>query len=172
MQYGPLLALLSCLATLTAGSPIQARNNDTSSAFLPGDIGLNITYIAPVNRLAYSIMSTLDFPHVDPRFHLRSSLPNVAIFATGGTIAGASASSSDTTTYTSGVVGVAALVKAVPEISNIANIEGVQVSLPASPAADSILTIRDATDQQHWLGVHEFDHSTWLCEASRKDLVL
>ena len=172
MQYGPLLALLSCLATLTAGSPIQARNNDTSSGFLPGDIGLNITYIAPVNRSAFSIMLKLAFPPIERRIRLRSSLPNVAIFATGGTIAGASASSSDTTTYTSGVVGVAALVKAVPEISNIANIEGVQVSLPARPAADSILTIRDVTDQQHWLGIDEFDHSTWLCETSREDLVL
>jgi L-asparaginase len=60
-----------------------------------------------------------------------STLPNIAVFATGGTIAGAAASSSDTTTYTSGVVGIAALVEAVPEISSIANIQGVQVNLIA-----------------------------------------
>lgn len=46
-------------------------------------------------------------------YYRYSSLPNVAIFATGGTIAGSSASELDTTSYTAGVIGVAALIEAV-----------------------------------------------------------
>lgn len=57
-----------------------------------------------------------------------SSLPNVAIFATGGTIAGSSSSNTDTTGYTAGVVGIAALIQGVPELLTVANIEGAQVS--------------------------------------------
>lgn len=74
------------------------------------------------------------------------SLPNVVIFATGGTIAGSSSSNIDTTGYQAGVVGVAALVQgklllstlechsdissfqAVPELLGTANIVGSQIS--------------------------------------------
>lgn len=38
------------------------------------------------------------------------SLPNILIFATGGTIAGSSASNTDATQYTAGVIGIEALV--------------------------------------------------------------
>lgn len=40
-----------------------------------------------------------------------NSLPNTLVIATGGTIAGSSASSTDATHYQAGVVGVAALVQ-------------------------------------------------------------
>lgn len=40
-----------------------------------------------------------------------NTLPNTLVIATGGTIAGASASTTDATHYSSGVVGVAALVE-------------------------------------------------------------
>jgi L-asparaginase len=83
----------------------------------------------------------------DAKFVTLRSLPNVVIFATGGTIAGSSSSNTDTTGYQAGVVGVAALVQgkllllirlechsdtslfqAVPELLGAANIVGSQIS--------------------------------------------
>ncbi|GAA5912531.1 hypothetical protein JCM8208_001985 [Rhodotorula glutinis] len=55
-------------------------------------------------------------------------LPRTLIMATGGTIAGSSASSTDSTNYKAGSIGVAALVDAVPQLLNVSNIDGMQVS--------------------------------------------
>ncbi|KAJ5834218.1 L-asparaginase type II [Penicillium robsamsonii] len=57
-----------------------------------------------------------------------SSLPNITIFATGGTIAGSAASNTATTGYTAGALGVDILLQAVPELQNISNVKGVQVA--------------------------------------------
>ncbi|KAH7368929.1 L-asparaginase [Plectosphaerella cucumerina] len=57
-----------------------------------------------------------------------SSLPNITIFATGGTIAGSAASNTATSGYTAGVLGVDVLIQAVPEIANVSNVKGVQVA--------------------------------------------
>ena len=51
-----------------------------------------------------------------------AALPNVAVYATGGTIAGQSAAS-DKTNYSAAKVGVDKLVQAVPELANIANVQ-------------------------------------------------
>ena len=48
------------------------------------------------------------------------ALPNIAVLATGGTIAGAGASATGTA-YQAGKVSVNHLVAAVPELANIAN---------------------------------------------------
>ena len=53
--------------------------------------------------------------------------PNVVILATGGTIAGAAASSTQAG-YTSGQVTIDAMVNAVPDAKKIANIKGEQIS--------------------------------------------
>ncbi len=55
------------------------------------------------------------------------ALPNVAVYATGGTIAG-QAKAADQTNYSAAKVGVNALVQAVPELANIANITSEQVA--------------------------------------------
>ena len=85
-------------------------------------------------------------------------MPNVVIFATGGTIAGSSSSNTDTTGYQAGVVGVAALVQgeppldaalerdelkplisaAVPELLGIANVVGSQISNIGSQDSESV----------------------------------
>ena len=44
------------------------------------------------------------------------TLPGVTIYATGGTIAGSSASNTDTTNYKAGSIGVETLIAAVPEM--------------------------------------------------------
>ena len=55
------------------------------------------------------------------------ALPNIAVLATGGTIAGAGASSTGTA-YSSGKVSVNHLVAAVPELAKIANVTPHQVA--------------------------------------------
>ena len=52
---------------------------------------------------------------------------NVVILATGGTIAGAAASGTQSA-YTSGAVTIDAMLKAVPGIEKLANIKGEQIS--------------------------------------------
>ncbi|KAF4962702.1 hypothetical protein FSARC_9263 [Fusarium sarcochroum] len=55
-----------------------------------------------------------------------SHLPNVTIYATGGTIAGSASSADQTTGYQAGALGVQALIDAVPQLCNVANVRGVQ----------------------------------------------
>lgn len=56
-----------------------------------------------------------------------NKLPNVVILATGGTIAGAGATGTQSA-YTSGAVTIDSMVAAVPEITGLANLKGEQVS--------------------------------------------
>jgi len=60
-------------------------------------------------------------------YSLAQTKPNVTILATGGTIAGAAATGTQTG-YTSGAVGIDTMVKAVPGIEKLANIKGEQIS--------------------------------------------
>lgn len=57
-----------------------------------------------------------------------ASLPNITIFATGGTIAGSASSNTQTIGYQAGAIGIQTLINAVPSILNISNIFGVQVA--------------------------------------------
>ncbi|HDM7598193.1 TPA: asparaginase, partial [Staphylococcus aureus] len=63
-------------------------------------------------------MSSLAFANAD--------LPNIKILATGGTIAGAGQSATESN-YTAGKVGVDSLINAVPSMTKIADISGEQV---------------------------------------------
>src|SRR4051794_8328767 len=58
---------------------------------------------------------------------LAQDKPNIVILATGGTIAGAAASGTQSA-YTSGAVTIDAMLKAVPGIEKLANIKGEQIS--------------------------------------------
>lgn len=55
-----------------------------------------------------------------------AALPKIKIYATGGTIAGASSSNTDTLSYEAGSIGVEALLDAVPEIHKVADVTGEQ----------------------------------------------
>lgn len=59
-------------------------------------------------------------------------LPNIKILATGGTIAGAAASNTQTVGYKAAVFPVEDLINAVPEIKKVANVSGEQVAQIAS----------------------------------------
>jgi L-asparaginase len=56
-----------------------------------------------------------------------NGVPNIVILATGGTIAGAAATGTQSG-YTSGAVGIDTMVNAVPGITKLANIKGEQIS--------------------------------------------
>ncbi|KAG4431242.1 hypothetical protein IFR05_013283 [Cadophora sp. M221] len=101
-----LLASSFCLlAALGDASPILhgRQSNDTNPFVFTNSNGLNFT-------------------------QMNSSLPNVAIFATGGTIAGSSSSSTATAGYTAGAIGIMTLINAVPAILNVSNVAGVQIA--------------------------------------------
>lgn len=70
---------------------------------------------------------------VPPALVEDTDLPNVAILATGGTIAGSGTSGTNTTEYKSGELGVQTLIDAVPEMTEIADISGEQIVNVGSP---------------------------------------
>lgn len=57
-----------------------------------------------------------------------ATLPNLNIYATGGTIAGTSQSNTDTSRYQAAKLNVDKLIEGVPELKNIANVKGYQIS--------------------------------------------
>ena len=77
------------------------------------------------------------------------SLPNIVILATGGTIAGAAATGTQSA-YTSGAVTIDAMLAAVPRVKDIANIKGEQISNVGSQDMAKPAYIRIA-----WLPVDE-----------------
>jgi L-asparaginase len=64
---------------------------------------------------------------VSPQLAHANNRPNIVILATGGTIAGAAATGTQSG-YTSGAVGIDTMVAAVPGITKLANIKGEQIS--------------------------------------------
>ncbi|KAF2121550.1 L-asparaginase [Lophiotrema nucula] len=88
----------------------------------------------------------VDFPHAlitrqDIQTPINSSLPNVTIFATGGTIASQGTTNTQTTGYQVGL-GVQQLVDAVPEILNISNVAGYQISNTDSGSINETILIK------------------------------
>ena len=58
---------------------------------------------------------------------MKSTKPRILILATGGTIAGAAASSASISSYTSAVTSIDQIVAAVPDIKRVADVTGEQV---------------------------------------------
>ncbi|KAH8895918.1 L-asparaginase [Thozetella sp. PMI_491] len=73
--------------------------------------------------------------------HYNASLPNITIFATGGTIAGSASSDTQTTGYQAGALGVDVLINAVPALLNVSNVKGIQVSNVDSSAITPTLLL-------------------------------
>ncbi|KAH7064979.1 L-asparaginase [Macrophomina phaseolina] len=71
---------------------------------------------------------------------INASLPNITIFATGGTIASQGTSSAQTVGYQVGL-GVQQLVDAVPEVLNISNIYGQQIANVGSQNINSSILL-------------------------------
>ncbi|KAI4623011.1 uncharacterized protein J4E87_006104 [Alternaria ethzedia] len=104
--------LLPLLTTLTLASPIDLSRSNRHRLFVRQDIQ------TPIN----------------------ASLPNVTIFATGGTIASQGNSNTQTTGYSIGL-GVQQLVDAVPELLNISNIAGYQISNVGSGSINETISL-------------------------------
>ena len=79
------------------------------------------------HRVALSLLAVLSVAGSHLSSAQTRKLPNIVILATGGTIAGAAASGTQSA-YTSGAVGIDAMVAAVPGIRDLANIHGEQIS--------------------------------------------
>lgn len=73
--------------------------------------------------------------------YFNSDLPNVTLFATGGTISGSSPNLLDTSTYQIGSLGFQTLIDGVPGLENIANVKGVHVDKVGSHDIDSRILI-------------------------------
>jgi len=78
----------------------------------------------------------------------QSTKPNIVILATGGTIAGAAATGTQSG-YTSGAVNIDAMIAAVPGIKDLANIKGEQISNVGSQdmSLDIMLTLAKRINQ-------------------------
>ncbi|WQF80716.1 Putative asparaginase/glutaminase, L-asparaginase, asparaginase/glutaminase, active site 2 [Colletotrichum destructivum] len=98
---------------------MQTRNLLLAASNLA--LGLAAPASPPAPLPAYNLLSSRET-------HFNASLPNITIFATGGTIAGSAASNAQTTGYQAGALGVDILIDAVPELRNVSNVSGVQVA--------------------------------------------
>ncbi|KAF2032659.1 L-asparaginase [Setomelanomma holmii] len=81
------------------------------------------------------------FTRQDVQSAINASLPDVTIFATGGTIASQYTSNTQTTGYSVGL-GVQHLVDAVPEVLNISNIAGYQISNVDSGSVNQTISLK------------------------------
>jgi L-asparaginase len=111
MRYSTFL--LGLFASLSLASPIDLTKSDLHKLFVRQDIQTKIN----------------------------ASLPNVTIFATGGTIASQGTTNTQTTGYSIGL-GVQQLVDAVPEILNISNIAGYQISNVGSGDINQTISLK------------------------------
>jgi L-asparaginase len=80
------------------------------------------------------------------------SLPQVAVLATGGTIAGTGGSETQTTGYKSGVLTADALLKSVPSLEKVAQVSGEQVSNVGSENITNEVLLKLAKRVNHLLG--------------------
>lgn len=119
MGYLTTLALAALVATSHASPLLFTRDNG------------NITY-------AFTNANGLNFTQMN------TTLPNVTILATGGTIAGSSADNTATTGYQAGAIGIQDLIDAVPEMLTEANVAGIQIANVGSPDVTGAILLRMA----------------------------
>jgi len=81
----------------------------------------------PRYRAAFVLLMLFLLVSVQVGLAQNKKLPNIVILATGGTIAGAAASGTQSA-YTSGAVGIDTMLAAVPGVKDLANIKGEQIS--------------------------------------------
>ncbi|KAL4872710.1 hypothetical protein BDV12DRAFT_125186 [Aspergillus spectabilis] len=113
---------VAALATLSQASPVVLPRDDSTP---------NITF-------AFTNPNGLNFTQMN------TTLPNVTIFATGGTIAGSAADNTATTGYQAGALGIQTLIDAVPEMLDVANVAGVQIANVGSGDISSTILLEMA----------------------------
>ncbi|MDO7907526.1 type II asparaginase [Paenibacillus sp. JX-17] len=123
------------LTSALLGTITFAGNGPLASTAHADTITVQGTIVAPSSSASTTASST---PAVS------NHLPNIKILATGGTIAGSSASNTDTTGYKAGALGVDTLIQAVPEMKKIANVTGEQVANVGSPDINNEVLLKMA----------------------------
>jgi L-asparaginase type II len=78
-------------------------------------------------------------------------LPRIAVLGTGGTIAGAGASSTQYAGYRAAVTGVEQLLAAIPSLQEVASLESEQVAQVASQNLGNATLLHLARRVNHWL---------------------
>ncbi|KAL2859942.1 asparaginase ahrA [Aspergillus lucknowensis] len=114
--------VVAALAAAIDASPLVYPRDEPS---------LNVTY-------AFTNPNGLNFTQMN------TTLPNVTIFATGGTIAGSADDNTATTGYQAGALGIQTLIDAVPEMLDVANVAGVQIANVGSPDVSSPILLEMA----------------------------
>ena len=100
---------------------------------------LGITFLSGV-ILFSGTLSSVNASKMTVKNLTKNDLPNVKILATGGTIAGSSESSTDTTGYESGALDIKTIIKTVPQLKKVANVSGEQiVNIGSQNMSNSIL---------------------------------
>ena len=88
---------------------------------------------------------------------MATDLPNIHILATGGTIAGTSASSTQVSHYQAGQLGIQTLIDAVPQIKSFANVSGEQICKVGSQDMTDALLLKLAKRCNELLDKPEVD---------------
>lgn len=92
------------------------------------------------HRFPLALVAALTLPLGAAAQTATAPLPGVTVFATGGTIAGSAASSTNTTSYKAGTIGVDALVAAVPALAQVATVKTEQIAnVPSSDIGQAVL---------------------------------
>ena len=97
----------------------------------------------------FKIILVIIFAALNWQYSLaQANKPNIVILATGGTIAGAAASGTQSA-YTSGAVTIDAMIAAVPGVKDMANIKGEQISNVGSQdmSFDIMLTLAKRSNE-------------------------
>ncbi|UPK97886.1 hypothetical protein LCI18_008821 [Fusarium solani-melongenae] len=151
--------IVSMLAPSTALLPFGAWAASVWGSPVPPDLYLQPHHHSAQQQqpmqtaLPFGARTVSDFNCFSPK------LPNVTIYATGGTIAGSAGSAHQTTGYHSGALGVQALIDAVPQLCNVANVRGVQFANADSIDMNSTMLmmlaeqIQDDLDSPYTQGV-------------------
>ncbi|KAF7562223.1 hypothetical protein G7046_g1928 [Stylonectria norvegica] len=128
------------------------------------------TALLPIAAWAASVVWGAPVPDIFQQHQLAShdaagfacfspGLPNITIYATGGTIAGSASSADQTTGYQAATLGIQALIDAVPQLCNAANVRGVQMANEDSTNMNSAMLvtlaqrIQEDLDSPHTQGV-------------------
>ncbi|MED3959001.1 type II asparaginase [Priestia aryabhattai] len=88
------------------------------------------------------VNASVDNSKMTVKHSVKEELPNIKVLATGGTIAGSSESSTDTTGYESGALDIKTIIKAVPELKKLANVSGEQVVNIGSQNIDNTILLK------------------------------
>jgi L-asparaginase len=92
--------------------------------------------------VAFGLFSSGAIAQTETQNPVQTSLPHIAVLATGGTIAGTAANETQTTGYKPGVLTADALLKSVPSLGSVAQVSGEQVSNVGSENVTNEILLR------------------------------